>query len=238
MTRAAGHSQLALYSGPLQCCSYLPGRQSRSWFVDPSAALTPRHYDRLLAMGYRRSGGIVYRPACPGCQACIPVRVPVEGFRLRRWARRNQILNQDLVMSWHQKGLSEEAFDLYRRYQRARHVDGEMDYSTPSEVEQFLFCDWLEPLVLEWRQEKRLVAAAVVDRTLSALSAVYSFFEPDLRQRGLGTHAILCQLTLAVRWERRWLYLGYWIKECPKMSYKSRFRPIEAFNGQEWHALK
>lgn len=238
MTRSTDNRQLTLYGGPVQTCVYLPARQSRSWFVDPAATLTPEIYGQLLALGYRRSGNIVYRPDCPGCRACVPVRVPVRDFHPHRWARRNRRWNQDLALTYHHQKLSNESFELYRRYQRTRHSEGEMDYDTALEVECFLYCDWLEPLTLEWRLGSRLVAVAIVDRVPEALSAVYCFFDPDMADRGLGTHAILGQIELAGRWDYRWLYLGYWIAQCPKMSYKRRFQPLEALYGEEWQTLE
>jgi len=31
--------------------------------------------------------------------------------------------------------------------------------------------------------------------------------------------------------------LGYWIRESPKMAYKSKFEPIEGFMGGVWRRL-
>lgn len=229
---------LQLFGGPLHTCNYLPDQQSRSWFVDPSARLTPTIYAHLLANGYRRSGNIVYRPACPECRECVPVRVPVASFQARRWARRNLRSNRDLQMSIHRSGINAESLDLYQRYQRVRHTDGEMDYDSCEELERFFYCDWLDTLTLEWRLDSRLMAVAIVDEVPHALSAVYTFFDPEFSDRGLGTHAVLRQLELAARYHLPLLYLGYWIEGCDKMRYKRRFRPIEAFDGENWRLLQ
>ncbi len=238
MSQGISDQRLALYSGPVQSCSYLPDQQSQSWFVDPAAALTPALYSQLLAKGYRRSGEIVYRPACPECQACVPVRVPVSRFRPKRWVKRNRRINHDLTLSWHHRGIDSETLALYQRYQQARHPNGEMNYQTADEVERFFYCDWLEPMTLEWRQGSQLVSVAVVDRVPGALSAVYSFFDPAHSWRGLGNYSVLCEIALAAEWECQWLYLGYWIEACPKMSYKQRFRPLEAFKEENWRILE
>lgn len=228
---------ITLYAGPPHDCGYLPRQSACSWFVDPALPLTPSLYGRLLAQGFRRSGSFVYRPACPACSACIPVRVPVARFMPRRWAKRNLRKNQDLRLTIHHHGISEEALALYRRYQQRRHPNGEMDYADSLEVEGFLYCSWLERLSLEWHWDNRIVAITVLDEVPNALSAVYTFFDPDLRERSLGTFAILNAIALAKARQHEWLYLGYWVGASSKMRYKARFQPLESFRDKHWGAF-
>ena len=229
---------ITLYAGPKHACGYLPGRPACSWFVDPALPLTPSLYALLLlAQGFRRSGSFVYRPACPDCTACIPVRIPVELFASRRWAKRNLKKNQDLRLSLHNLGISDNAFALYRKYQRRRHPGGDMDYANSLEGEGFLYCAWMERMTMEWHLNDQLVAVSILDEVPNALSAVYTFFDPDLADRGLGTFAILSAIALARSRGRQWLYLGYWVEESPKMLYKARFQPLECYRDQHWGLL-
>ncbi|GAB4357673.1 MAG: arginyltransferase [Gammaproteobacteria bacterium] len=226
--------RLQLLATPPHSCNYLPNRQAINWFVDPSLSLTPEIYAQLVARGFRRSGEFVYRPACPDCTACVPVRVPVSSFRPRRWAQRNLRENSDLTVTHHDQGIDQETLELYRHYQKTRHAGGEMEYESADELERFFYSDWMETVTLKWRLGSRLVAVAIVDRLPEALSAVYTFFDPAHSKRGLGTHAVLQEIQLAAREHRQWLYLGYWIEQCDKMRYKSRFRPFEAFVDEKW----
>ena len=130
---------------------------------------------------------------------------------------------------------TEEHLELYQQYLTARHRDGGMDDHGAIEFEQFLVGSWSEGRFLELREHGRLIAVAVTDITPEAMSAVYTFFDPRLEHRSLGTLAILRQIEWARRESRRHLYLGYWIQGHRKMDYKRRFQPLESFDGRNWN---
>ncbi len=229
---------------PENACSYLPGRQSRSLVVVDEERLNPVTYDALLQQGYRRSGNHVYRPWCASCRSCNAVRIPVGDFRPDRGQRRCMKRNRDLRLEWMPAELTDEQYRLYIAYQEGRHAGGAMAQSSWAETRGFLLADWNNVQLLEMRLDGELVAAAYTDVMPSSLSAVYTFFRPDLAQRSLGTFAILEQIALAIREGKNWLYLGYWIPECRKMSYKSRFwpheirRPMADFRDERWELVK
>jgi len=127
---------------------------------------------------------------------------------------------------------------LYRRYLEARHPGGGMDDPSVEDFERFLTCPWSPTRFLELRQGGRLLGVAVTDVLPHGLSAVYTFYEPDLADRGLGTLAILEQIAWARREGLPHLYLGYWIAGHPKMHYKSRFRPLELLGPDGWRELR
>ena len=106
---------------------------------------------------------------------------------------------------------SEEYFALYQRYLNSRHVDGSMAHPVEDDFRQFLFCDWCDTRFLAFRQNEELVAVAVTDIVSDGLSAVYSFFDPDLQNRSLGTYCILKQIEYAKQQQGDYVYLGYWI---------------------------
>jgi leucyl-tRNA---protein transferase len=227
-------NRLAFYPSPSHPCSYLPGRRARTLFGDPAARLDARLYSLLADYGYRRSGDYLYRPACQTCDACIPVRIPVQDFEPRRADRRVWRRNADLQVQRVPAGYSEEHFALYCRYVHTRHRDGGMDHPDPEQYVTFLTCVWMDPYVYEFRLAGRLLAAAVVDPLDQGLSAVYTYFDPDVTGRSLGTYAILWQIREAQRLALPWVYLGYWIKDCGKMAYKGRFRPLEVYREGRW----
>jgi arginine-tRNA-protein transferase len=218
-------------------CSYLPGRNAISVFADPTATLSMPIYSELARFGFRRSGSDIYVPACPGCSQCIPVRIPVQHFRRSRNQQKIWNRNRDLHIAIRADNFSEEHFALYSRYLRIRHRGGGMDDPTPEDYMRFLTSYWSETLFIEFRHDSRLVAMAVTDRLEDALSAVYTFFDPALTRRSLGTCAILHQVELAAQLDCHWLYLGYWIPDCAKMQYKNRFRPLEAYRNGRWQRL-
>jgi leucyl-tRNA---protein transferase len=228
---------LLFYVTPPERCAYLPGREAVNVFADPRARMNAAVYGRLIDKGFRRSGSHLYRPQCPGCSECIPTRIPVAAFHLSRSQRRNWRLNGDLSVNVVSQGYRAEHFALYRRYQRGRHAGGEMDNPTPQTYLDFLSCSWSDTLFVEFVLGDTLLGVAVCDRVAEGLSAVYTFFSPERKRRGLGTYAILWQIEEARRRGLRYVYLGYWIAGNRKMSYKIRFRPIEGLINGRWRLL-
>jgi arginyl-tRNA--protein-N-Asp/Glu arginylyltransferase len=229
--------RLAFYATPEHDCSYLQGRIARTLFADPGARLDNHLYSRLARYGFRRSGSHIYRPSCPNCEACTPVRIPVSGFRPTRSQRRTWKRNGDLAVKEVPAAYSEEHFALYRKYIAARHPGGGMDSPEPERYLEFLLSPWSDTRFVEFRLDRRLLAVAVIDVLECGLSAVYTFFEPDCPQRGLGTYAILWEIEKTRKMGLPSLYLGYWIRDCAKMRYKEQFQPLEQFRQGIWVPL-
>lgn len=226
---------ISLYQGMPDRCSYLEDKEASNLVIDPGLILNPHLYSDLLAQGFRRSGDHVYRPHCSNCQACIPVRIPVKTFIPRRIHRRILRANQDLALSRRVCQFKDEHFQLFKQYLSKRHIDGPMTEGTEDDYVRFLCSKWCDTAFLEWRLDGRLVAVAVTDQLPRSLSAVYTFFDPDVSQRSLGTYAILRQINLSAELNMQYLYLGYWIQGCQKMAYKADFQPIEARIDNQWH---
>lgn len=228
-------TQLGFYVTPPHECSYLGDRQSVTLFADPRYPKTNSLYASLSQRGFRRSGEHLYQPQCPGCSACIPIRIPVNEFQPRRQQRRTWQQNRDLETVVKPPQFEVEHFELYCRYIATRHAGGGMDDPSPNSYMNFLTASWSDTVFIEFRNTSRqLLAVAVADRLPGALSAVYTFFEPDSAQRSLGRQAILYQIELARKSLRKWLYLGYWIADCRKMAYKAEYRPLEYLSHGEW----
>ena len=221
-------------------CGYWADREARDLVLDPRDPRLPQLYPMALDWGFRRSGDIVYRPSCVGCQACVAVRVPVATFRPDRSQRRCLQRNADVDARIVAPVRTAEHLALYRKYLGGRHRGGGMDDHGAREFDQFLVGSWNEGRFLELRERgsHRLLAVAVTDLVDAALSAVYTFYDPDAAARGLGTLAVLKQLEWATRDGRSHLYLGYWIAGHAKMDYKRRFQPLEGFNGRGWARLQ
>ena len=225
-------------------CGYWPTRIARDLVLDPRDPRMPNLYPMALGWGFRRSGDIVYRPHCQGCRACVAVRIPVAEFVANRSQRRCLALNAHVEARIVPAERTDEQLALYQRYLRARHRGGGMDEHGGVEFDQFLIGSWSHGRFMELRErdpEKpgpgKLLAVAITDVVENALSAVYTFFEPDLPARSLGTLSLLRQIQWAKRDDRAHLYLGYWIDGHGKMDYKRRFRPLEAFDGRNWQPI-
>jgi leucyl-tRNA---protein transferase len=229
--------ELRLYRTAEHPCGYWPERSARNLLLAPGDEALPLAYPQSLALGFRRSGTTVYRPWCPSCKACIAVRLPVERFRPDRNQRRCLARNADVELNLAPPQRNSENFALYRRYLASRHPGGGMDEPEPEDFDAFLAGSWAPTHFFELRESGRLLALAVTDVVPDALSAVYTFFDPDDSERSPGTLAILRQIAWARDTGRSHLYLGYWIAGHPKMDYKRRFGPLEALVEGRWQAL-
>lgn len=229
--------RIKLYQGSINPCSYLEDREAVNIYADPHHPHPRAVYNQLIKRGFRRSGEYVYRPGCSGCSACIPVRIVCNDFRMRRTDRRNCKRNQDLSVDFREACYTDEYFHLYQRYLAARHPDGGMDDPEPEDFERFLLNPWGETLFVDIRLNKQIIAVAVTDATADGLSAVYTFFDPDQADRGLGRFSIMQQIELCIATDLPYLYLGYWVDGCQKMQYKTDFRPQEHFDGHQWKAV-
>lgn len=220
-------------------CSYLANREASTIFADPAHPVTPEIYNSLTEHGFRRSGQHLYRPHCSQCQACIPIRVPVARFRYSRQQRRTWSANQDLQIEITEDINSGEHYRLYERYISGRHGDGDMYPPTREQYEAFL---GIPPFdrdagithYVEFRLNRRLLGVAVTDILPAGLSAIYTFYDPDEAHRSLGVFSVLFQVEMARRLSLPCLYLGYWIRECRKMAYKSNYHPHEIYRDNRW----
>mgnify|MGYP001817081136 FL=1 len=225
---------LKVYTTYPHSCSYLADQEATTLFVDPRQEVDQTLYSNLSQLGFRRSGSHIYRPHCSHCSACVPARIPVEDFKRSRSQRRTWQRNRDLTIERTADIQDEACYDLYRRYIECRHADGDMYPPDREQYESFLNNAWDWTRYYRFYDQNQLLAVAVVDVMLDGLSAIYTFFEPDALQRGLGNYAILWQIEQAREMGLDYLYLGYWIQNCQKMAYKSEYQPLELFLNSRW----
>lgn len=231
------HAQYFFATSPLPC-PYLPGRTERRLVTELSGRQAGALHDVLSQAGFRRSHSLAYVPVCRDCSACAAVRVKALAFQQTRGQRRVRARNADLSLVNAPATATEEQYALFRSYQRDRHSDGEMARMTFYDFQTLIEDTPVETYVLEVRDPAgRLVAACLTDRMSDGLSAVYSFFEPQAQGRSLGTFLILSLIEDAQRLGLPHVYLGFWIARSQKMSYKSRFRPLEAYTPDGWRPL-
>lgn len=234
MTASSG---LKFFSTPPHNCSYLEDKQAITLFADPEATITNMLYNQLSNYGFRRSGNYIYKPQCSNCEACLSARIPVNDFKMSRQQQRVWKKNQDIKVKRVAATYYQHHYDLYVRYIKERHSDGDMYPPSVAQYLSFLFSDWSDTQLYEFLLDDKLVAVAVCDVLKNGLSAVYTFYDPTFESRSLGTYAILWEIACTQKIGLTFLYLGYWVKDSPKMAYKRQFKPLEVLIEQQWRAL-
>jgi arginyl-tRNA--protein-N-Asp/Glu arginylyltransferase len=224
-------------AGPV-ACPYVAGRAERKLIVELAGAAAADFYDELSRAGFRRSQGFAYRPACPQCTACVPVRIAVQNFAHSRSTRRVRNANRALSGRLVAARATPEQYQLFTAYQRSRHRDSDMASMSYADYRSMVEDTPLRTVIAEFRDaEGVLVGTSLLDRLDDGVSAVYSFYEPGLEKRSLGTWSILWLVEECRRQALPYVYLGYWIDESPKMAYKARFPAIERLSSSGWLPL-
>ncbi len=226
-----------LYLSAPHPCPYIEPETASTVLLDPNHEVDTHLFSILIKAGFRRSGDTVYRPHCRNCNACVSVRIPTQEFLPNRAQKRTWKRNTDLTTTLVPASFEQEHFDLYCAYQNWRHTGDIMDHSDPDRYREFMVDSSVETVFIEFRLEGRLVGLSVCDLPEDGMSAVYTFFDPAMPKRSLGTYAILKQIDYVNQMQLDWLYLGYWIEDCKKMSYKTQFKPIFGFVEKEWRLI-
>jgi arginyl-tRNA--protein-N-Asp/Glu arginylyltransferase len=224
-------------------CPYLPGREERKVFAHLPPADGALINDSLTQSGFRRSQNIAYRPACEACASCISARLPVADYVFSRSERKTLSRNSDLRRHLVEAEATLEQFDLLRRYLLTRHADGGMAEMTWPDYVAMVEDTAVRTHVIEYRAPSQdrgpgdLVACVLVDVMSDGLSLVYSFYDPLLARRSLGSFIILDHVIQAGLNSLAYVYLGYWVPGSEKMTYKARFSPLEILRPSGWSLM-
>ena len=214
-------------------CPYLPDRMERKLFTHLSGKRAQLLHQVLSEHGFRRSQNLIYRPACDGCAACRSVRIDVRNFQIDKRHRRTASRNSDVVGTAMMPRVTTEQYDLFKKYLDTRHQGGGMTQMSFLDYEYMVEDTPVNTQLVEYRirndvpNHGDLIGVALIDQMPDGPSMVYSFYDPDLRGRGIGNYMILDQVDRARQAGTHYVYLGYWVKNSPKMAYKTNFRPLQ-----------
>lgn len=230
-------NKLQFYSTAPYPCSYLPEQNARSQVATPAHVIDKRVYSRLVEAGFRRSGSFTYRPHCEKCKACIPVRVKVADFSANRTQRKVWRNHSGLSATALPLRFLPEHYELYQRYQSVRHNSGGMDEDSQEQFSHFLLHSNVNTYMVEFRDQSVLKMVSIIDELQDGLSSVYTFFEPEDEAASYGVYNVLWQIDKCLKSGLQYLYLGYLIHECRKMSYKAQFNALEGLREGRWRQI-
>jgi arginine-tRNA-protein transferase len=216
------------YGTSPQVCHYLPLQMEKKIVTEISGNNSNELNNLLTMAGFRRSHKTAYRPACNFCNACIPVRINVSKYTPNRSQKRARKAALDLTCDERPPIATREQYDLFKDYQKLRHEESEMAAMDFNEYRSMIEDTTVDTLMFEFRDKNHaLIAASLTDIVENGLSGVYKFFSPKRRRDSLGTWIIDWHVQKSLANNLQYVYLGYWISGCTKMSYKSNFSGLE-----------
>ena len=218
-----------------QPCPYFPDRVERRIATELVGHDSQALHDQLTRTGFRRSHGTAYTQACPSCNQCIAIRIRAREFSYSRSQRRIAKRNKELIANEVSAIANEEQFILFQAYQTSRHAGGDMETMQFSDYQSLVEENTVDTALIEFRHNDHLIACIIVDKISDGFSAVYSFFDTEFEnRRSLGTYMVLWLIEHTKALELDYVYLGFWINEGQKMSYKKNFQPLDCFLSGSW----
>jgi arginine-tRNA-protein transferase len=209
-------------------CVYLPGEIARCPARSPVEALTPEQLDLALEQGDQRVGRTVFRPECPSCNACEPVRIDVDAFRPTRAQRRTWSRNEGVVrMELGVPELTRRRVSLWNRHRRERGLLRETSRRDPVGYEDWLVRSCAPTVEVRYLLGERLVAVSLLDLGRSSANSAYHYFDPEHARLGLGVYSVMKEIELCRSLGMRWYYLGLWVGGCSALRYKTGYHPHE-----------
>ncbi len=227
--------RLVVVQDQLQPCPYIDGVTARMPLRLPVGPVTGQVTDRLLDMGFRRSGDFVYQTQCPTCNQCRPTRVEVARLRITKSMRR--VLsrgNRQLRCQWQTPEVDHRRLQLFNEHRSQRGLSNDGNEIDLDSYRSFLVDTCCATRELAIYLDGELVGVSIVDLGDESLSAVYTHFSQDVSRLCPGTFAILKQFEFARQTQRRYVYLGMYVAENKHLNYKARFMPQQRLIDGEW----
>ena len=221
-----------------QDCPYLDNQVERKLFTALYGTNSRRLNNSLSKQGFRRSQNVLYRPSCANCTACLSARISSREFKPSKSQKRIISKNSDIVRVINPPLATDAQYELFKQYITVRHPNGGMSDMDADDFTAMIEETNVESKLIEYYAKKNgeleLISFSLVDILDDGISMVYSVFNPDFKEKSLGTYMILDHINLALEMDLQYVYLGYWVQGSSKMDYKKRFSPLEVFTNDEW----
>lgn len=226
--------KIQFYTTTKYSCSYIDKMDAQSLVATPYKSIKQSVFHDLIEKGFRRSGQYIYKPNCESCTACIPIRLVANKFLPSKTQKR--IIKKHSYLRTKEAPLvfKQNHFELYRKYQNARHKVKNEEQNDLDDYNDFLIKSNVQSKLMEFWDGDSLKIVSIIDLVNDGISAVYTFFDPDDRKVSFGTYAVTWLINWCKTQQLKYIYLGYWIGDCDKMKYKTNFKPYELYIGGYW----
>lgn len=223
--------EVSVYKGDYGPCPYLEKRQWKTQFFYTDYC-PDGVYEEIINDRWRRGGDSFYQNHCDGCTECIPVRVLCNEFVPSKSQRRVLRKGAHIRIEIGENIFREEDFLLFCRYQKEWHQSKEPH--TEESYTRYYLTSPVTTKIVRYYDNEKFIALGWIDVLPHSLSSVYFAFDPDYAHLNLGTFSIMKEIDIAQRLGKEFLHLGFYVKNCEKMSYKSRFYPSEILVNGYW----
>jgi len=217
-------------------CSYLEGKhQTTHYKIIHNCSLA--YCEALIERGWRRFGNMFFRPICADCTACESFKIDVKNYEFSKSERRILRKNEKLKIVIQRPEVTTKHLRLFEKYHE--HMKHKRDWNhetiTPRHYEASFVrgygdfgCEILYYL------EDELVGVDLIDVLPHGISSIYFYYDPAFEKNSLGTYSMLQQIQIAKDNDLDWIYMGYYVKGCQSLEYKSRYKPYKVLQGRPW----
>jgi arginine-tRNA-protein transferase len=215
-------------------CSYLDAREQTMHYkvIENCSA---HACQELIERGFRRFGKMYFRPICEGCDECKSIKIDVANYTFSKSAKRVMKKGKDLRVYIQKPTLSHEHLKIFDKYHLAMHEKKGWDYNHTSPEHYYSsFVNGHEDFGYEvlYFYEERLIAVDLIDILEDGISSIYFYYDPDFAKYSLGKLSLYNQIKYAQNANKKWIYLGYYVKDCPSLSYKAEYKPYLTLDGR------
>lgn len=212
-------------------CPYFEDRlfQQRYFW---GGGLSEEEFQYFLERGWRRFGYFFFKPECPNCQDCTPIRIDVHCFNPSKSLRKIKRKNQETIVVFEERVYREECFTLYQNYQKERFGEE----SNHKVFKETFYVDGAPGMQASYYYQGVFIGIAYLDCGVTGISSVYFAYNLNYSFLNLGHYSIIKEIEYAKLLGKQYYYPGYFIKELPRMAYKNRFKPHQYYHWDsgEW----
>jgi len=215
-------------------CAYLSDHKQTTHYKIISQC-SSAYCDHLIRRGWRRFGEMFFRPICAECHACESIKIDVQGYRFSRSEKRILRKNGDLRVVIRRPGMTQKHLELFAAYHHYMHRRRGWDEQTVTPRNYYAsFVHGFNDFGYEvlYFDRGRLIGVDLIDILPSGISSIYFYYEPASAKRSLGRYSLLRQIQMAQERALPWIYLGYYVRECPSLAYKREYAPLWQLQGR------
>lgn len=217
-------------------CSYLQDKKQTTHYKIINNCSVKSCSD-FVERGFRRFGKMYFRPICDGCTECQSIKIDVDNYKFSKSAKRVLKKASNIKIYAQKPTLTQEHLKLFEKYHLYMHKKKSWEYNdTTADHYYNSFVVGAENFGYEilYYDDTKLIAIDLIDVLGNGISSIYFYYDPDYSYLSLGKFSLYKQIEYAKNRGKKWIYLGYYVKDCPSLSYKAQYKPYLTLKGRPY----